>query len=54
MSDYDTLRHLADTVGLAAMAMIFVSLCAWPFLPGRKEANERMAKSIFEGEDDGE
>lgn len=54
MSDYDTLRYLADTVGLAAMAVIFLALCAWPFLPGRKATNERMARSIFEGEDDGE
>lgn len=54
MSDYETLRRLADTLGLAAMAVIFLGLCAWPFLPGRKPTNERMANSIFEGEDDGE
>lgn len=54
MSDYETLRQFADTVGLAAMVLVFVSLCAWPFLPGRKATNERMAQSIFKGEDDGE
>ncbi|HEX2793357.1 MAG TPA: cbb3-type cytochrome c oxidase subunit 3 [Croceicoccus sp.] len=54
MSDYDTLRHLADTVGLGAMVVAFVILSLWPFLPGRRAANRHMAHSIFEGEDDGE
>ncbi|MDR7101024.1 cbb3-type cytochrome c oxidase subunit 3 [Croceicoccus sp. BE223] len=54
MSDYETLRQFADTVGLAAMAVVFVGLCAWPFLPGRKGVNRHMAESIFRGEDDGE
>lgn len=54
MSDYETLRQLADTVGLGVMVVMFVALCAWPFLPGKREANARMAQSIFEGEDDGE
>lgn len=54
MTDYETLRQLADTAGLAVMAVIFVGLCAWPFLPGRKATNRRMANSIFEGDDDGE
>jgi cytochrome c oxidase cbb3-type subunit IV len=54
MSDYETLRRLADTVGLAVMAVMFVLLCLWPFLPGRKDTNRRMAQSIFEGDDDGE
>ncbi|ANY19631.1 Cbb3-type cytochrome oxidase component FixQ [Tsuneonella dongtanensis] len=54
MSEYDTLRHLADTVGLVVMTIVFVGLCAWPFLPGKKHTNERMANSIFEGDDNGE
>ena len=54
MSDYETLRRLADTVGLAAMAVIFVLLCVWPFLPGKRDTNRRMAHSIFESDDDGE
>ncbi len=54
MSDYETLRQLADTVGLAVMAGIFVLLCLWPFLPGKGETNRHMAHSIFESEDDGE
>ena len=54
MSDYETLRQFADTAGLAAMAVAFVGLCAWPCLPGRKAINAHMADSIFKGEDDGE
>ena len=54
MSEYETLRQLADTVGLGAMVVIFVALCVWPFLPGKGATNARMAHSIFEGEDDGE
>ncbi len=52
MTDYNTLRHLADTVGLAVMALIFVGLCIWPFLPGKADTNRRMAHSIFESDDD--
>lgn len=54
MNDYETLRQFADTIGLAVMAVLFVALCVWPFLPGKRDANRRMAQSIFEGEDDGE
>lgn len=54
MSDYETLRKFADTVGLVAMAALFVLLCIWPFLPGKGATNRRMAQSIFEGDDDGE
>lgn len=54
MNDYNTLRHLADTVGLAAMAVLFVILCAWPFRPGSKDRNQHAANSIFEEPDDGE
>lgn len=52
--DYETLRRLADTVGLAAMVLAFLVLVAWPFLPGKRDTNRRMAHSILEGEDDGE
>ena len=54
MSDYDTLRHLADTVGLTAMAVLFVVLCFWPFRPGSHSVNNKVANSIFEDQDDGE
>lgn len=54
MNDYNTLRHLADTVGLTAMAVLFVVLCFWPFRPGSKGRNQQAASSIFEEPDDGE
>lgn len=54
MIDYDAFRHFADTYGLAAMGVMFVVLCLWPFLPGNRAANRNAARSIFEGHDDGE
>lgn len=54
MSDYETLRRFADSIGLAVMVAIFLALCLWPFLPGKNATNQRMAQSIFEGDDDGE
>ena len=52
--DYNTLCQLADSVGLAAMAVLFVMLCVWPFWPGSKSVNRKVANSIFEDTDDGE
>lgn len=54
MIDYNAFRHFADTYGLAMMAVLFVILCLWPFLPGKRAANRDAARSIFEGPDDGE
>ncbi|MDL2351404.1 MAG: cbb3-type cytochrome c oxidase subunit 3 [Pseudomonadota bacterium] len=54
MNDYETLRQLADTVGLTAMAVLFVVLCFWPFRPGSRNLNNEVANSIFEDQDDGE
>lgn len=54
MSDYETLRHFADSYGLALMVVLFLILCAWPFRPGAKSRNETAANSIFERQDDGE
>ena len=51
MSQYDTLRHLADSWGLIAMTVTFLGLCAWPFRPGAREANRSAATMIFEDED---
>lgn len=50
---YETLRHLADSWGLVAMGMVFLVLCAWPFRPSNREANETAANMIFEDDDDG-
>jgi cytochrome c oxidase cbb3-type subunit 4 len=48
---YDTLRHFADSYGLAAMTVSFVVLCAWPFRPGGRKAGEAAATMIFEEDD---
>lgn len=54
MSTYETLRHFADGHGLAIMVAVFLALCLWPFRPGARGSNEAAARSIFEGQDDGE
>jgi cytochrome c oxidase cbb3-type subunit 4 len=53
-STYDTLRTLADSWGLAAMALVFVVLCLWPFRPGAREEADKAAHSIFEDDKNGE
>lgn len=53
-STYESLRHLADSWGLVAMAIIFVILCAWPFRPGAQKHNQDAAEAIFKDENDGE
>ena len=57
MSDhsfYDNIRHIADSWGLLAMVVVFVALCAWPFLPGGKARSQEAAEAILEDDDDGE
>ena len=54
MTTYDTLRHFADSYGLAAMLVVFVSLCLWPFRPGARDHNRNAADMIFQGQDDDE
>lgn len=54
MIAYDTLRHFADSYGLAIMFGAFLILCVWPFRPGSDKRNVAAANSIFEGQDDGE
>lgn len=54
MSDYETLRHFADSIGLAVMAILFLGLCAWPFRPGARDRNRQAAHSILKDHDDGE
>jgi len=53
VSQYDTLRHLADSWGLVVMSAVFLGLCAWPFRPGARPANDAAATMIFEDEDNG-
>ncbi len=51
---YETLRHFADSYGLAAMMVAFLALCAWPFRPGARQHNQNAANSIFKDMPDGE
>jgi cytochrome c oxidase cbb3-type subunit 4 len=51
-STYDMLRHLADSWGLLAMALVFAGLSLWPFRPGASAINQNAALSIFEDETD--
>ena len=53
MSQYDTLRHLADSWGLVAMGALFLALCLWPFRPGGRASSDAAATMIFEDEDNG-
>lgn len=52
MSDYDALRHLADSWGLVFMGITFLILAAWPFLPGSRDRNRAAAHMIFDEEHD--
>lgn len=51
MSDYDALRHFADSWGLVMMGVAFLAFTGWAFRPGGRAANDRAANSIFENED---
>ncbi len=53
-STYDFLRHLADSWGLVAMMVVFLTLTLWPFRPGAGKRNEEAANVIFKDEIDGE
>ncbi len=50
-STYETLRHLADSWGLLAMAALFLVLVAWPFRPSACDRNKSAATTIFEDDD---
>ncbi|KUR74053.1 cbb3-type cytochrome c oxidase subunit 3 [Novosphingobium sp. FSW06-99] len=52
-STYEVLRGLADSWGLAAMTVVFVVLCLWPFRPGARSEADKAANSIFEDDNDG-
>jgi cytochrome c oxidase cbb3-type subunit 4 len=41
------MRHFADSWGLAAMVLAYLSLALWPFRPGARQDNEVAANQIF-------
>ena len=51
---YETLRHFADSYGLAVMVVLYLALAAWPFRPGAAKHNQSAANSIFKDTTDGE
>jgi cytochrome c oxidase cbb3-type subunit 4 len=51
---YETLRHFADSFGLAVIVALYLTLCLWHFRPGAKPHVEAAKLSIFKDDDDGE
>ncbi|GAO80259.1 MULTISPECIES: cbb3-type cytochrome c oxidase subunit 3 [unclassified Sphingopyxis] len=50
---YDALRHFADSWGLLAMALLFLTLIAWPFRPSARARNDEAASMIFKDDEHG-
>lgn len=50
---YDELRHFADSWGLLAMTLLFLTLIAWPFRKNARERNEEAANMIFKEDEHG-
>jgi cytochrome c oxidase cbb3-type subunit 4 len=48
MSDYDTLRHFADSWGLVMMGVLFLVFIGWTFRPGQQARLDAAAHSILE------
>jgi cytochrome c oxidase cbb3-type subunit IV len=53
-STYEFLRHMADSWGLVAVALLWLGLALWPFRPGGKAHNNQAANMIFKDHTDGE
>lgn len=54
MSLYETLRHFADSYGLAVICALYLTLCLWHFRPGAKPHVEAAKLSIFKDDHDGQ
>ena len=50
---YETLRHFADSYGLAAMVAIYLLLCGWVLRPSQRQRNRDAAHLIFKDGDHG-
>lgn len=48
---YENLRQLADSWGLVATMLLFLTLVGWTFLPRARAAHERAARMILEDEE---
>lgn len=51
MELYTFLRHMADSWGLLAMALIFLGVCLYVFRPGSRKIQDDAANSIFRDDD---
>lgn len=51
MSDYESLRHFADSWGLLAMTLLFLGLVGWAVRPGARARHEEAATMIFDNEE---
>lgn len=52
MSDYELLRHFADSWGLLAMTLLFLGLVGWTFRPGARRRLDDAATMIFRSDSD--
>lgn len=48
---YDALRHFADSWGLVAMTVMFLTFVGWTFLPRARAAHAHAATMILEDEE---
>jgi len=53
VSFYETLRHFADSYGLAVIFALYLGLCLWHFRPGAHRHVDAAKHSIFKDDDDG-
>ena len=49
--NYEALRHFADSWGLVAMGVMFLTFIGWTFLPRARTAHVRAATMILEDEE---
>lgn len=44
---YETIRHFADSYGLAMMVVVYLVLAGWAFRPGARDHHDKAATMIF-------
>ncbi len=54
MSDYESLRHFADSWGLLGMTLLFLGLVGWAVRPGARARHEEAATMIFRADNNEE
>ena len=50
---YETFRHFADSWGLVALGLLYLSFVGWAFLPRNRDRNRDAATMIFKDSDNG-